>query len=552
MFMRKIFVALTLTLIIAALLSACSPTSAPSPSSSLSPATRAAPSAPATSVSASSVAPSLTATPAAKPTTADQPQYGGTLVLIETNTVSNLGLPYDGGAGFAEYVTPTYESLLRYDGTGDYKPCLATSWQIAPDSKSITFILRKGVKFHDGTDFNAEALKYNMGRVTSGAVPSRVTSIDILDDYTVRFNLSQYDVKLLQELCFRQGNIASPTAAQKKPSPENAAKEQFIGTGPFKFVDWKRDVNARFEKFNDYWDKGKPYLDKIEIRTVADPITALMVFEAGEGQVIMTVSPKTASELKAKGYVVSSNPSIIKTLIPDGTNRDSPFADKRVRQAVEYALNKTDLVNHFGYGLWAGVNQFFNSGETGYLNDVQPRSYNVQQAKQLLAAAGYGSGFKMTLTGQISDQKDVLVALQAALADIGITAEIKTADRGVWTSMAQNGWQNGIVLSSLGVAYPPSNRMYFLTPYSTSIPNKSIYMPSGFMAQYDQMVGTADLQKYNGMVSQLCKQLFDETMIIPLWTEPQIAVSQKNVHNLNACTDATPMRWIPGGGWLSK
>jgi peptide/nickel transport system substrate-binding protein len=548
MFMRKIFVALTLTLIISFLLSACSSTASPS----ITTATKAAPPAPATTASVSAPLPSPSATPIAKSTPAGQPQYGGSLVLIETNTVANLGLPYDGGAGFAEYVTPTYESLLRYDGRGDYKPCLATSWQIAPDSKSITFTLRKGVKFHDGTDFNAEALKYNMGRVTSGAVPSRVKSFDILDDYNIRFNLSQYDVKLLQELCFRQGNIASPTAAQKKPTPENAAREQFIGTGPFKFVDWKRDVNARFEKFNDYWDKGKPYLDKIEIRTVADPMTAQMVFESGEGQVIMTVTPKAASDLKAKGHVVSSSPSIIKTLIPDGANKDSPFADKRVRQAVEYAINKTDIVNTFGYGLWASVNQFFNPGETGYLTDAQPRSYDVQKAKQLLAAAGFTSGFKTTLTGQISDQKNVLVSLQSALAEVGIIAEIKTADRGVWSNMAQNGWQNGLVLTSLGVAYPPSNRIYFLTPYSTSIPSRSIYMPSGFMALYDQTVGTSDIQKYNGMVLQVSKQLFDETMVIPLWTEPQIAVSQKNVHDLETCTDSTPMRWKPVGGWLSK
>jgi peptide/nickel transport system substrate-binding protein len=281
-------------------------------------------------------------------------------------------------------------------------------------------------------------------------------------------------------------------------------------------------------------------------------MTAQMVFEAGEGQVIMTVTPKAAADLKAKGYVVSSAPSVIKTLVPDGSNRDSPFADKRVRQAVEYAINKTEIANTFGYGLWATVNQFFNPGEVGYLPDASPRSYDVQKAKQLLAAAGFSSGFKTTLTGQLSDQRNVLVSLQSALAEVGIIAEIKVADRGVWSNMAQSGWQNGLVLVSLGLAYPPTNRVYFLTPYSTSIPTRSVYMPSGFMALYDQVVGTADIQKYNGMVSQVSKQLFDETMVIPLWTEPQIAVSQKIVHGLEACTDSTPMRWQPVGGWFSK
>jgi peptide/nickel transport system substrate-binding protein len=535
MFSPKILVAVTLTLIVAILLTACSSSTTPSPSTA-----------------AKATTPPTTATTMSKPTLTDQPQYGGTLTVIETSSVASLGLPYIGSAGYAEYACPAIESLLRYDDKGDYKPCLATSWQITPDGKSITFMLRKGVKFHDGTNFNAEALKYNMQHVTSGAVLNTVASMDVIDEYTLRFNLKQYDVSLLQELCFRQGMIVSPTAAEKKPSPATMAKEQMVGTGPFKFVDWQKDVFVKYEKFNDYWDKGKPYLDGIEIRTVADPMTAVMTFKAGQGQLIMVITPRDATDLKAQGYSISSAPSVIRTLISDGSNPESPFADKRVREAIGYAIDRTALADKVGYGFWKASDQLFTAGEVGYLNGLEPQKYNPEKAKQLLASAGYANGFKTTFNAQTSDNRDVVAAVQAYLSDIGIQAELNICDRGKWSSIAQTGWKNGFVMVGLGQAYPPSNRIIFLTPYSTAVPTRSVFMPSGFMSLYDQTAATPDLNKYNEQILKLAGLIRNEAMITPLWSEPQFAAMQKSAHDTGACTDATPLRWKPGGAWLSK
>jgi len=228
----------------------------------------------------------------APPTTTQTPQTGGILKVIATPGILNMGIP---GQSFASGdLNPArcaVECLLDLDSSGNIIPWLATGWQFSSDLKTLTLTLRKGVKFHDGTDFNAQSVKYCLDLARTMRPDLKiVTSIDVIDDYTAKLNLSAYAPNLLIGLTGNSGKIYSPTALQTKG---DANKTLPVSTGPFKAVSYQRDVSLKFEKFTDYWQKGKPYLDGIEFNFIADAVTRLVSFKAGEAQFLATLDPKT-------------------------------------------------------------------------------------------------------------------------------------------------------------------------------------------------------------------------------------------------------------------
>lgn len=158
--------------------------------------------------------PALTPTSTATPT----PQYGGVLRIIRSDSATAPGYPPQQGPLDMNFTRPCIQCLVYVDKTGEPAPCLASGWDISPDGKAITLTLRQGVKFHDGTDFNADAVKWNLDTMKAGMEAGDlklVTSVDVIDPYTVRLNLSQYSNVLLTSLAYNSGQIISPTAAKK-------------------------------------------------------------------------------------------------------------------------------------------------------------------------------------------------------------------------------------------------------------------------------------------------------------------------------------------------
>ena len=149
---------------------------------------------------------------------AQTPKYGGVVKIISGRSPVKFGYPPETTGGPYIYAVPVIESLVRRAPDGHSVPHLATSWNIAPDRKSITFFLRKGVKFHDGTDFNAQAVKYNIDLAKAFKKPglAKVSSVDVIDDHTIKFNLTGYDTSILENLALQDGMVASPTAIEKK------------------------------------------------------------------------------------------------------------------------------------------------------------------------------------------------------------------------------------------------------------------------------------------------------------------------------------------------
>ena len=199
------------------------------------------------------------------------------------------------------------ESLVFRTTAARFHPVLATSWTVAPDGKSITFALRKGVKFHDGTDFNADAAKWNMDRFMAaqpGTVP-QWASIDKVDDYTVKLNLNTFQNTILNALEGTPGMMVSPTAAQKNGADWMKTNE--AGTGPFTLKSFSRDVSVQFTRFDGYWG-SKAYLDGVNFDIIADANTARMAFESGQDNVFSSTVDSVTRDMVNKGFVLEARP----------------------------------------------------------------------------------------------------------------------------------------------------------------------------------------------------------------------------------------------------
>lgn len=550
---KGIYLLVVILLSISFTLAACSSASTTT-TSTPPPTTPAAttPSVPAsTTPVASTPVQTITSPSPTSPSSSPQPQYGGILKIIASS-----GEPLDLGdpstmhdfAGI-EDVIPVFQSLVFSDNSGQMHGVLAQSWQLAPDLKSITFKLRQGVKFQDGTDFNAQAAKWNLDRAIAANFLPGVSSVDVVDNYTIRLNLSSYRNTILDNLEGTAGMMASPTAFQKY----GATGIQFhpVGTGPYQFVSFTKDVSLDYTRFDDYWG-GKPYLDGVQFIFVSDPTTGELAFKSGVGNVIATGTDQITHELMQEGYKLEKRPGPMMSLLPDSKHTDSPFSNVKVRQAVEYAIDRQGLSNTFGYGLWTPVNQPAAPYQFGHISD-SPYTYDVAKAKQLMQEAGYPNGFKTTIiTANVFDQNPV-VAMQSQLAAIGINASLDVEAYPAWSNTRSKGWSNGLLYSTMGatdINYVAFLDRYFINP---------IFMPpvqanpAGLTDLINKALVTPDLATETSLCQQAVELVNQDATVIPLYIQPASYILTDKVHDTNFSNiGGSGFRWSVEKAWLSK
>jgi ABC-type transport system substrate-binding protein len=245
-------------------------------------------------------------------------QCGGVLKIIDVAEGGQpLGAPWEVRGVDSNLIKPAVESLIREDIRGDYHPCLATDWRIDQPKNKITLSLRKGVKFHDGTNLDAEAVKWCLDQAIEAKMVKGFKGIDVLDEYTVRINVDQYQNNMLNLL---SGSITSPVSpsAYKNKGKEWAMWNP-VGTGPFKSVSYERGNKLTFTKWEGYWEKGKPYLDGKEFLFIRDPMTqqaAMQARGAEKVHVLAVTSGEQAAMLRAMGLKMLSMYTGTVSLIP--------------------------------------------------------------------------------------------------------------------------------------------------------------------------------------------------------------------------------------------
>lgn len=491
----------------------------------------------------------LILTSCAGPTAAPAPppvpgKYGGIFKMAFFMPPSRFGVPLNIRHADRLYADFSLQRLLGCgEEQGIYEPVLATSWELAPDESSYTFKLRKGVKFHDGTDFNAQAVKWNFDKVCASerSVLDKVTSIDVIDDYTVRLNLFAWDNLILDELIIRdECFIISPTSYEK--NGEEWANTNPVGTGPWKFKELIRNQVVTYERFNDYWEEGLPYLDGVEVCLFADPMTAAASFRAGEVHSLYGVDPGSAIELRATGkYNFPSKPGGRVVIVMNSTSPDSVWSDKQMREAFEYAVDKEAICEALGHGLVDSIYDIIP--DVLGSPDTVPRKYDPEKARQLIAEAGHPGGIQVKLTYEAEIQpvqRDLLLAMQEDLAAVGIQLEMNPVARAALHQMSfepapgndlrvENQRPSG---SALGAAKE--------TLTSDSVYFPGLKRPEGFDDLLQQAFVERDREKLIALLEKAEELAYGDTMFIPLWTDKHIAVVDPVVKDYIFFVGGTP------------
>jgi peptide/nickel transport system substrate-binding protein len=462
--MKKYLVLLALVLVAVLVLAGCGGNkSTATTSSATSTTTSVKPQTTTSAVATSTTAPSTTiaSTTTTKPsttTTAPSPsstaKVGGTLQMVIAGDPSSFYPAKMTGQTDGQTNSVCLETLFRFDRQYNLVPLLATSWKADAAAKTITIALRQGVKFHDGSDFNAEACKWNLEKYRAGTRPElkKVTSIDVVDPYTVKLNLSEFDNTIVTNLgnASDAGRMISKAAFEKNGGEDWSAKNP-VGTGPFQFVSSTKDVSVVWKRFDGYW-AGKPNLDGIVMKRYADSNVALMDFKAGNLDILGTTAPIDAKDLQkdTKKYKVVVPPyGQVPALAGYATDPASAFSKLEMRQAISYAIDVKAFTENFGLGFWTVQNSWAVPGTASYNDAIVGYPFNPTKAKQLIAqATGSSAPFKTTLSFYNTGQSivDENTGLQDYLNKAGFEVTLNPLQRPAFADMASNmkGW-SGIV-----------------------------------------------------------------------------------------------------------
>jgi ABC-type transport system substrate-binding protein len=331
-----------------------------------------------------------------------------------------------------------YENLVRFNAKMQVEPALAESWTQSPDGLVWTFKLRKGIRFHDGTPFDAKAVKYFFDRVLGDEKPFKaslytpfVQGAQVVDDHTVRVTLKQPFAAFLFRLAHSAGGIVSPAAHQKYGKDLTLHP---VGTGPFKFKEWVKSDHVTLERNDGYWG-GKPLLDSVVVKTVREDAARVLMLEAGDADLILNIPPEDITRLrKDPRFAIESIPTA-RALYVVVNVKKKPFDDVRVRQALNYAVNRESIVKNLYQGNAETISGIVAPLQNGYVK-LPGYAYDPKKAKELLAQAG-ASTLKAKLwspKGRYVKDFELAQAVQQDLAAVGVEATLSTMEWGAYLS----------------------------------------------------------------------------------------------------------------------
>ena len=360
-------------------------------------------------------------------------------------------------AGDEEIIFNVYEGLYKYDYEGNLNPCLATDVEISGDASVYTFTIREGVKFHDGSDLDAGDVVYSLKRA-AGLLDSQdgtalvseldsISSVEATSDGRVRVDLEASSFELLS--CFTTGII---------PEGYDNCQAAPVGTGPFKFESYIPGQSVNLVKNENYWQKGLPYLDKVTFKVCADMDAGITELANGNIDIFPYLTPDRANQLdKAKYNILSNGSNMVQIFALN--NSVAPLNDLRVRQAMNYAISRKDIISVTMDGAGVELSTAMSPAMGSFYDTSLDGSFaqDIEKAKSLMAEAGYEKGFDITCTVPSSYLIHVNTAVELAseLKAIGINMEIKQVDWATWLDVVYKGRDYETTVIALTSTYAP-------------------------------------------------------------------------------------------------
>ena len=440
------------------------------------------------------------------------------------------------------------ETLVAFaDESTQIGPGLAESWTISKDGLTYTFKLRKGVAFHDGTPFNAQAVKFSIERQIVAEHPAaklgkypfanyffgNVKAVEVMDDSTVRFVLKDARASFLAVLTAGAASIVSPTAAMKSGLDYAAAP---VGTGPFKFASWDRGQRVVLEKNPAYW-RFPVKVDRVIFRPVTEDQARLTELLTGALDLIVGTPPDFVGQLENHPKVTLQKQVGAHVWYLGFNNSKKPFDDKRVRQALNYAVNKEAIVRDVLKGTGAVSKGPVLPGTWGDDGGIKPFPYDPERAKKLLAEAGLPSGFSTTLWVPESGsgmQSPVAMStvIQSNLKAVGVNVTLQTMEWGAFLAKLRTKEQDLFALSWMAGSEDPDLVMYPLlhsSQWTPTGPNRAMYKNPRFDEVLAQARLTTDQAKRAELYREAQRLLHDDPPWIFIDHEVQTAAFAKRV-----------------------
>ncbi len=467
------------------------------------------------------------------------------IVLAGTRNIA----PGKEDAYYCSSILMVWEPLLTKDNTGAPLPKLATSYKVNDDFTEWTFELREGVKFHDGSDFNADAVLANFDRMKLGKRGSSYYSMDITktypglkevvkeDDYTVKLTFE----KSLPTLDFAMTDFGSPMYAPSCLAEDGSFKDMAIGTGPFKMIENVKDEYAVVERFDDYYGE-KAQAKTVKVRVIPDPDTRYSALKSGEIMGVMdlgAIQPVMAKELvKDEQFGLSAAPNTITHyIIVNGTK--APFDDVRMRQAVSLLIDRQQIVDSFYEGFATPTSNVLNQ-LTPFYKEL-PIEHDVEKAKAL-AKEVLGVGrmpVKFILrSGELNrfPNKNEAELLQAQLAEIGLDAEITILDNGAWNEAVKTAdYDLSLKIKGLSSSEP---RSLFASMMKTDSGLNKKWSFGYSNAEVDKLIADVsselDIYKRLEMYIRLQKISVEEFPAIPLFNDMNLIAFNKKIAGYEA------------------
>ena len=354
--------------------------------------------------------------------------------------------PTSGAAAAIAEVTlyNVYETLTKVKEDGSVAPLLAESWQTAPDLKTYTFKLRKGVAFQNGEPFNAQAVKFSFERAAETASTNKdkslfqsIAAITLPDNDTVVITLKSPDANLPFLLGQATASIVEP-----KSVPTNATKP--VGTGPFVLAAWAKGSSITLTKWPEYRNAAAIKLNKVVIRFISDPSAQVASLLSGDVDAFPRVAAaRSLPQFKADPrFNVLIGGSRAKTIVTIN-NKKKPFDDVRVRRAILAAIDRKAMIEGAADGFGVPIGSFYTPGSLGYIDTTDINPFDVEKAKKLLAEAGVTTPLEVSLKlPPPSYARQGGEVLAAQLAKIGIIAKIENVEWAQWLSSVFTGPHN--------------------------------------------------------------------------------------------------------------
>jgi peptide/nickel transport system substrate-binding protein len=516
-----------------------SPTAAPIPAATTAPAP-AATAAPAATQAPASASQATAAATAAAVT----PKTGGAWTVARTPRITNFNALYMTRGHFA-YLRALYNTPIRLDQKGEPQPELATAWQFSPDNTKLTLKLRPGAKFHSGREIEAEDFKFTWQYATKPE-----NSASLLAMFLLIKDVKTPD-KSTVELYFDKPSplvwdMLDLLFIYDKDGVGNIAKTD-VGSGPFMVDKYVPPDEITMKRFPDYWDKGKPYLDQYRLVSIPDTATLSINLESKTVEAIWAPDFKDAARLKdQKGFVATDGPGSQGMCFVGANFARPPFDNKKVRQAVNYAINRERVERVVFEGLVKSTCVLWPKGSLGNFDDLEGTyKYDLNKAKALLAEAGMGSGFKTTI--ETSRQVNPVLfgiaqILQADLASIGIDAKIEDVESTLHTKRINTG-DYDLCVHNYGRANrdPGTTLMGGADWQSTKEGGKNMPDNPQWVQWRDDAATTMDKDKRRATYRQLQQWMLDESFKMPVIGNVSYWVYQDKVKDLRFTSESSPL-----------